>query len=145
MSGKLTSLSAGYAVCGALESALKDMVTAVYPVWATDEDAKLPYVVYYRGGSQITPVKEPVGLSQYSPSGADGCTITVQVYDSDYDRGMEIIEAAREAIEGKKIHYTDDDDPARELTIGCSKITDSSEDWDSGIYLQQISVTCRIW
>ena len=46
---KKTSLSAGLAVYAVLKEALKDKVTKVYPVVAT-EDAVMPFLVYRRTG-----------------------------------------------------------------------------------------------
>lgn len=136
MSGKLTALSAGYAICGALQNALKDKVTAIYPVYSTSEDAKVPYIVYFREGVQLQ--------SDKSEDNRDTCNIVVQVYDTDYDRGLELIEEARAAIEKQKIIWSDDDDPSKRLVVNCTKVTDSAEDWDMGLYLQQITIGCKI-
>lgn len=137
MSKGMTSLSAGYAVCGALQSALGDRVTSIYPIVA-DDDAKLPFVIYYREGSEREPTKALYNADQ------DSCLITVEIFDEDYDDGLELIETARAALEGKTIVYTDDKDPSKRLTVRCTRVTSSSEEWRLSSYMQEIVVTCKI-
>lgn len=132
---RLTSLSAGYAVYAALKAALGDKVTAVYPV-VSAEDAQLPYAVYYRSDSQGEPTKSSVAF--------DICSVTVEVYAGDYDQSVELIESAREAIERRRLEYTDDGNPMLGLVVDCSRVVDSSEDWDVDCYKQTIVVNCKM-
>lgn len=133
--GRMTSLSAGYAICGALQNALGDSVTAVYPVMA-NENAEYPYVVYYRTDSEGEPTKERTLF--------DTTTIVVEVYDEDYDRSVDLIEAVRDAIENRRIEYTDDLDSHLRLMVNCSRIEGSSEEFDIDCYKQAVTIQCKI-
>lgn len=132
---RLTSLSAGYAIYAALKAALGNKVTAVYPVISI-ENATLPFAVYYRSDSQGEPTK--------TGNAFDTCTVTIEIYDSDYDNGVRLTEIAREAIERKQLKYVSKDNPSQSLTVSCSRVVDSSEIWDDGCYKQTIIVNCKM-
>lgn len=132
---KITSLSAGYAIYAALKEALGEDVTAVYPVVST-ENAALPYAVYYRSDSQGEPTKQGKGF--------DTCTVTIEIYDSDYDNGVRLAEVARSAIERRQLGYTDMQNARQSLTVDCSRLVDSSEDWAGDSFRQTIIFNCRM-
>lgn len=131
---RLTSLSAGYAIYAALKAALGENVTAVFPI-VCKEDAVLPYVVYYRSDSQGEPTK--------TGNAFDTCTVTIEIYDSDYD-DVRLAEIARSAIELRQLDYTDRKNPLQRLTVSCSRVVDSSEVWAGDCYMQTIIVNCKM-
>lgn len=131
----MTSLSAGYAICGALQAALGDDVTAVYPVIAT-ENARMPFAVYYRTDSEGEPTKQNTLF--------DTTTIVIDIFDTDYDESVELIERARAAIEGKRFIYTDEEDRNLRIMVNCSRVEGSTEEWWTDCYRQSITVRCKI-
>lgn len=133
---KLTSLSAGRAIYSALCAALGKDVTAIYPVIANGENAILPYVVYFRETAQGEPTKASTLL--------DTCNITIQVYDSDYDHGLELIEKVRATIEHRRLRYVDSDNPRLSLVVDCSKMVGSTEMFDVDSFKQEITFECKI-
>lgn len=138
MEGKrqLTSISAGYAIYDTLKAAMKDRLTAVFPIWK-DDDAKLPYALYYRTSSVGEPTKARTAF--------DTCTIVIEVYAKDYDESIELAESVRASIEGKKLIYVDEDDPSLKLRADCSRVIDTEEGkTDDGAYLQSMTIECKI-
>lgn len=138
MGRKMTSLSAGYAICDVLKNAMKEKVTGIYPIMSTNEDAKYPYITYTRGESEREPTK-----SSYN-SDMDSCSIHVNVFDDDYERGLDLMEEVRSVLEGKSFEYVDNKDPTRTLSVRCTRVTSSDEGYDGFCYMQQIIVTCKI-
>lgn len=136
MEYQLTSLSAGFAVAGSLSEALGDEITGVYPVNAA-EDAKAPFITYHREGSQDEPIKQGHAF--------DTCNVVIDIYDSDYEHGLMLAEAARYAIERKKVTYTDEEDGTKKLVVDCGKVVSSDEGWTAdGNYAQEFTVRCRM-
>lgn len=131
---KKTSLSAGLAVYAVLKEALKDKVTKVYPVVAT-EDAVMPFLVYRRTGVRSNPSK--VGTC------FDSSVIELSVFSKDYGEGVEIIEAARATLENKTIHCTKAKD-GFDMVVGCTQMTDCEESWDGDCYRQDLTIECKI-
>lgn len=137
MGRKMTSLSAGYAICGHLQTAMGNKINGVFPIYCKDSDIKYPFITYRRGESEREPTKSPYNAD------ADSCSITVRVFDDDYERGLELIEEARSALEGHTITYFDDD--GNTLKVFCAKVTSSDEDISNeGAYAQEIIITCKI-
>ncbi len=121
MSRKMTSLSAGYAICGVLQEALRDKVNGVFPVICMNSDVKYPFVTYRRLESEREATKSAYNADM------DSCSVSVSVFDDDYERGLSIIEDARAAIEGKTVEYQDEADPDDTLTVKCARVTSSDE------------------
>lgn len=139
MGRKMTSLSAGYAICSALQDALKDKVNGVFPIICMNSDVKYPFITYRRLESE-----REVTKSAYNAD-MDSCSVSISVFDNDYERGLELIEEARAAIEGKVIGYQDADNPSNTLTVKCAKVTSSDEDWnEQGAYIQEMIISCKI-
>lgn len=139
MGRKMTSLSAGYAVSGALRDALGDKINGVYPIICTDSNVKYPFITYRRLESEREATK-----SAYN-SDMDACSISVSVFDDDYERGLSIAEDARAALEGKTIEYRDVDGHDDTLTVRCARVSSSDEDWnEQGAFIQDIIITCKI-
>ena len=135
----MTSLSAGYAICGALKEGLGDKINGIYPIICMDKDSRYPFINYVRQNSEREATKSPYNADQ------DSCSISVRVYDDNYERGLEIIEEARAILEGKVFVYTDKDNPSSTLTVKCAKVSSSDEDWtENGAYMQEIVITCKI-
>lgn len=135
MAGKITSLSAGYAIRAVIAEALGDDVTAVYPV-VSDKNAKMPFAVYYRTGVTRNPDK--------SNNVNDTCVITVEVFTTTYGEGVRLMERVRRALENTTIHYRDEDDADMRLNVYCSYITDCDEDYVEDAFKQSITIECKI-
>lgn len=139
MGKTMTSLSAGYAVCGALKDGLGDKINGIYPLICKDKDVKYPFIVYARQDSEREATKSPYNADQ------DSCSIAVRVFDDNYERGLGLIEKARSILESKTIVYTDEDDPSSTLTVRCARVSSSDEDWTTdGAYMQEIVIACKI-
>lgn len=131
----VTSLSAGLAVSEVLTKALGDSVTAVYPV-VSEQNARMPYVVYYRLATGSNPDKRGNAF--------DTCQLAIEVYTAGYAEGVGLMERVRQAVECRRISYTDDDDPTQRMTVDCSLVTDSSEEWAGDSFRQALTIECKI-
>lgn len=135
MAKKLTSISAGLAVREVLLEALGDRVSGVFPV-TIEQDAAMPYIVYYRMGVNDTPTKEVNAF--------DICDIQIDVWTKSYAEGVAIAEDVRSAIAGQELSYVDDNDSTRRLKVGCSNLIDCDESARPGAFRQGLTIRCKI-
>lgn len=120
-----SAISLGAAVRALLMDApgVAGTVTAVYPV--IEAEADCPYIVYRC--SSVTPA------SDKETQHPDNATIEICVYDKDYDQGVDIAEAVRDALDGA--HYED--------YIYGSRCINYSNGWAADAYYHLLTFNIR--
>lgn len=119
----MSSISIGMALRDALmtDERVASLATACFPVGA--DDATLPYITYYCG--------EMVEAATKDCRGYDRLRMFVECYSADYDSGVELAEAVREALRN----------PGRGMR-GCF-LADRKELRASGAFCQQMVFEIR--
>lgn len=124
-----TSISAGEIIRHLLmESAeVKKKTNKIYPV--IEDKADLPYIVYRRISQENVPVNDR--------QGADTIAVEVLCLTQKYTQGVELAEAVRYALEGKKCTLGD-------LTMRSCVLVDGEETWQADAYIQQLVFNIKI-
>ncbi len=127
-----TSLSAGEIIAEILlgDDEIMSRAQKVYPV--VEDTATLPYIVYQRVQLDQTPVK------QNTPHD-DNVGIQILCFTEGYTEGVELAEAVRAALDGIRAISDDGSIQMRDCVL-----TDSSEGWQSGAYVQELIFKIRI-
>lgn len=135
----VTSLSIGLLIGHFLGESeeLKEMgVTAPYPVYVTDKNAKLPFLIYSRVASQQAAVKNVMG--------SDLVTVSVSCCAARYAECIEIGEEVRKVLEGtdKAVEIG-----GKRLYVKMILLADANEFWDNDLdcYCQGLQFTCKVW
>lgn len=125
---KKTSLSAGQLIRAILLKS--EDVTAitenVFPVYRKRAD--LPYILYGRRTLDPTQTKSKA---------ADTVEIEIDCYTEDYDQGIELAEAVREALD----HVEGEDG---ELSMHSCSMTDAGEMFEADAYVQSLVFNMKI-
>lgn len=103
----------------------------IFPV-AVD-NAVLPYILYRRVALEQNPNKA-------GQAGADSVSIEVICFTADYDDGVELAEAVRDALDNKR-DIQDDDET---LVMRSCTLVDSEEAWQDDAYVQQLVFNVKI-
>lgn len=126
---KRTCLSAGEPLQDVLSTGLGDAVTTVSPV-KIPMDIKMPYVIYGVGGETDRSDKQRTCL--------DVCLVTLDIFAENYGECVDISEACRELLSGKRITHAFKDGSA--LVIDCSRMTDFDDGMTAdGYYHRAVS------
>lgn len=128
-----TSLSAGKIIRKILteDDAVKATgVTKVFPV-VTDK-AILPYIAYRRKSVDAVSVK-----SQSVIDNADTTSIEILCFTQDYEGGIALAEAVRDALDGRQAEVDG-------LRMRSCVMTDSEEAWQDDAYVQRLVFTIKV-
>lgn len=128
-----TSLSAGKIIRKILteDVAVKAAkVTKVFPV--VTDNAILPYIAYRRKSVDANSVK-----SQSVIGNADTTAIEILCFTQDYESGIALAEAVRDALDGRQAE-------ADGLRMRSCVMTDSEEAWQDDAYVQRLVFTIKV-
>ena len=128
MSSK-SSISAGYIIRKLLSDSeeVKNHTRKIYPVVV--DDARLPYIVYRRSGMKQETVK--------TGRGADTILMQVICYTADYDSGVALAEAVRDAIDNQQGEFNG-------LVMRSCYLSDCTETWLNDAYAQNLIFTIKL-
>lgn len=124
----MTSLSAGKILWKLLteDAAISGMVTKVFPV--VTDTAQLPYIAYRR--MKIEP-------GAFKTGNADTIQVEVFCFSEDYEGGIELAEAVREALDCRQAEIEG-------LRMRSCLLTDGEETWQDDAYVQRLVFTIKI-
>lgn len=129
---KSTSLSAGIVLRAVLlqDPAVSALCSTVFPI-VSEVEATLPYIMFRRSALTTTPTK----------GGASSDTVEMEVacFTYDYDSGLALAEAVREALDG--IQATHDG-----MVLRCCTLIGSEEvfDDDRDAFIQLLTFSIRV-
>lgn len=129
MAQSKSSLSAGEIIRAVLtqDEAVSALTTKVFPVVA--DEARLPYIVYRRSNLEQVATK--------TPGGADTVGIEILCYTEQYTPGVELAEAVRSALDGRRAEIDG-------LVMRSCFLSDSEEAWQDDAFVQQLIFTVKI-
>lgn len=128
-----TSLSAGKIIRKILtedEAVKAAEVTKVFPV--VTDNAILPYIAYRRKSVDANSVK-----SQSVIGNADTTAIEILCFTQDYESGIALAEAVRDALDGRQAEVDG-------LRMRSCVMTDSEEAWQDDAYVQRLVFTIKV-
>ena len=133
MAASKTSLHAGDLIREILldSTEVSARCNKIFPV-AVD-NAVLPYILYRR-------VSLEQNANKAGQPGADSVSIEVICFTADYDDGVELAEAVRDALDNKR-DIQDDDET---LVMRSCTLVDSEEAWQDDAYVQQLVFNVKI-
>ncbi len=124
----MTSLSAGKIIRRVLtqDATVSGMVTKVFPV--VTDTATLPYVAYRRVSL------DPTNIKVANP---DTTAIEVLCFTKDYESGIALAEAVRNALDGQQAEIEG-------LRMRSCYLSDSEEAYQDDAYVQQLVFTIKV-
>ena len=122
-------LSAGKIISYVLENntEVRSRVSNIFPI--VSNKATLPYLYYRRVGFLQIPQK--IG------KGADTVMIQVVCCTKDYESGVELAEAVRNALDYQQAEHDG-------LVMRSCNLTDSDENWSDDAFIQNLIFTIKI-
>lgn len=124
-----TSLSAGLIIRAILteDTEVSKRTKKIYPVVQLTEPATLPYIAYRRMALEAIPAK------RRDPEADTADTVAMEVicYTADYDSGVELAEAVRNALTFTEAEH-------KGLVMRGCQLADSQEDWENDAFVQQL-------
>lgn len=106
---------------------VSNKVRKIFPVVV--DNATLPYIVYRRSGMRQDPTKHE--------RGADTVMMQIVCYTEDYQSGVELAEAVRDALDGKWAEHDG-------LRMRSCTLSDCQESWVDNAFVQNLIFTIKL-
>lgn len=138
----VTGISIGRLVYSVLanDTAIAELgVRNITPCFNRDAENEYPFVLFNTGSALNMPVKNSAGM--------DDITFTVESCAKTYGQCVDVSEAVRNAIEGKRKLVNVTIDHERKMSASQFTLRDVDEfyDIDLDCYVQKLQFSCKAW